>query len=635
MTAIRKLCLATVAYAALGMAIGASAQEWPTVGGDRTLGKYSPLDQITTANVAGLQQVWSHPGGGHEVTPLYVDKVMYYTSATHVTALDGVTGRDIWDVDLNRLIVDTGDFYNRARLAGGAGSVTAPASAQKPGEPKYLQLGTSTKYGLAYWPGDGKGNGPRIVMATRSGYLLQFDAKTGALITNVGHNGAIDLRVGVMEKFGGSEYVPGAVPTVYKNLAVVMPRSGENGRYGGAGDPRAYDLVTGEMVWRFHTVPHPGEANFGTWGLDGWQDRRGPGGWVAMAVDEPNDLLIFGTTNTNDQNYGGQRPGANLYASSTIAVDGDTGKLRWFFQHTHHDIYDWATSSNPVIADIKDKDGNTVPALIQPTKAGFMFILNRLTGEHVQPVEEMPVPPSDATGERTSPTQPVPVNPDLTIARQGLTRDEVANLSPASHAACLAIYDNVNQMGRGTPYGMTPSLVFPSSTGGSTVSGASYDPNTNYIFVNVKELGTIAMLTPFRSSKYLESLAKSKLPFLDPYGYPCSEPPWGSLMAIDAASGDVVWKKPLGELEELSARGIPPTGTDNVGGSVVTAGGVLFIGASQDRTFRAFDARTGDILWSTRLAANGQATPLTYLGPDGRQYVTIVNQREMVTYALP
>ena len=612
--------------------------EWTTVGGDRTLTKYSPLNQITTANVANLKQVWSHAGGGGEITPLYVNNVMYYTTGNTVIALDGVTGKHIWKVDLNKLVVDTGDFANAARLASmpaaGGGRPAPPPAAAVAGEPKYLALGGSTKFGVAYWPGAGK-VGPRIVMATRSGYMLQFDAKTGALISDFGKAGLLDLRIGLMEKFAGSEMVPGMVPTIYKNLAIVMPRSGEQGRYGAAGDARAFDLQTGKEVWRFHTVPQPGEENFGTWGLDAWQDRRGPGAWVAMAVDPVNNMVVFGTSNAVDQNYGAMRPGSNLYASSTIAVDGDTGKLKWWFQHTHHDIYDWATSSNPVLADIKDKDGNIVPAVVQPTKSGFMFVLNRLTGKPVLPVEERPVPASDATGEQTWPTQPVPVNPGLTIARQGLTRDEVANLNEKSHEACLAIYDKVNQMGRGTPYSMTPTLVFPSSTGGSTVSGASYDPNTNYIFVNVKDLGTIAMLSPFQSSKMYESLAKSKLAFDDPDGYPCSEPPWGELMAINAATGDVAWKVPLGELPELTAKGIPPTGTDNVGGSTVTAGGVLFIGASQDKTFRAFDARTGKVLWKTTLTTNGGATPLTYLGPDGKQYVTIASARDLTTYALP
>jgi quinoprotein glucose dehydrogenase len=464
--------------------------------------------------------------------------------------------------------------------------------------------------------------------------MVQLDAKTGALYKKFGKDGVLDLRINAMEKLSYSDYTVGMLPTLYKDLAVVAARTGEQGRYGPPGDPRAFDLNTGEEAWRFHTVPHPGDANFGSWGPNGWQDRRGPGSWVPMTVDYSSGTIFMATGNATDQDYGAPRPGDNLYATSVVAIDAATGKMKWYFQTTHHDIYDWDLNSPPVLADITTGDGKKVAAVIQNTKQGYLFVLDRATGKPILPVEEKPVPASDAPGEVTSPTQPVPLKPPP-IARVSLSRDEVANLSPESHKYCLDLYDKVLQAGAGGPYSMIPTLVFPSSTGGGTFAGATYDPNLNYIFVNDKDLGTIAMLTPQLSSNKFQSLAKSKIQFVDQDGYPCSNPPWGELMAINAATGDIVWREPLGELKELTAKGIPKTGTNNAGGSVATAGGVLFIGASQDKMFRAFESKTGKELWSTELAANAGATPVTYLGKNGKQYVGIVTGSQLVTFSLP
>jgi quinoprotein glucose dehydrogenase len=353
-----------------------------------------------------------------------------------------------------------------------------------------------------------------------------------------------------------------------------------------------------------------------------------------MSVDYASGTIFMATGNATDQDYGGTRPGDNLYATSLVAINAETGKLRWFFQTTHHDIYDWDLNSPPVLADITTQDGKKVAAVVQNTKQGYLFVLDRATGKPILPVEERPVPASDAPGEYTSPTQPVPVKPGP-LGRVSLSRDEVANLSPESHKYCLDIYDKVLQAGEGGPYSMVPTLVFPSSTGGGTFAGATYSPDLNYIFVNDKDLGTIAMLTPQLSSNKFESLAKSKIPFEDQNGYPCSTPPWGELMAVNAATGDIVWREPLGEIKALTAKGIPKTGTDNSGGSIVTAGGVLFIGASQDKMFRAIDAKTGKELWSKELGANANATPITYLGKNGKQYVAIVSRVGLSAFAVP
>jgi glucose dehydrogenase len=412
------------------------------------------------------------------------------------------------------------------------------------------------------------------------------------------------------------------MPAIYKNLAIVIPTTGEQGRYGIPGDPRAFDLHTGEEVWRFHTVPHPGEPGFNTWGAEGWQDRRGPGGWVPMTVDVPNGLVFIPLGNATDQNYGGSRPGDDLYAGSIIALDAATGKMKWYFQMTHHDIFDWDANAPPTLIEV-NKDGKKIPAIALSTKQGLMFIFNRLTGEHIFGVEERPAPPTDAPGDKASPTQPFPLKPGP-ISRISMTREEVSRISAATEKSCQEQYDKAVNMGPNTPYLMVPSLVFPSSEGGGSWSGASYDPTLHYIFVNTRSLGTMAQLQPSMSSGLLPSYAKRKISFDDPDGYPCSAPPWGELMAIDADTGEFAWRVPLGEYEELAKRGVPKTGTPNAGGPIVTAGGVLFIGSTVDFKFRAFDPKTGRELWSTKIENNAVATPMTYLARNGKQYVATV-----------
>jgi glucose dehydrogenase len=580
---------------AASMVLGLAAQtgDWPNVGNDPGGMRYSALTQITPGNVSKLVRAWTYdigePGGGFrgtEATPIVVNGVMYFsTPGGKEVALNAATGAEVWKYDLKE--------------------VTA--------------TGRGAKYGVSYWPGDGKA-APRVIVATTDGLLIQLDAKTGKLYKNVGDNGIVDLKVGMVEKYGGG-YTPGSTPAIYKNLAIISPTTGEQGRYGIAGDPRAFDLQTGKEVWRFHTVPQPGEAEFPSWGIDGWQDRRGPGAWVPMTVDTANGLVFVPLGNATDQNYGGNRPGKNLYATSLVALEANTGKLRWYYQTTHHDIYDWDVNAPPTLIEVT-KDGKKIPALAQSTKLGLLFILDRLTGKAIFGDEERPIPDTDAPGDHASPTQPFPLKP-APIARISMTREEVSKISPETEKTCKEQYDKAVQMGPYTPYGMMPSLVFPSSEGGGSWSGASFDPGLGYIFVNTRSVGTMAKLNPTTSSGLLPSYAKQKIPFEDQNGYPCSAPPWGELMAVSATTGDIVWRVPLGEYKELTAKGVPKTGTPNAGGPIITAGGVLLIGATADLMFRAFDPKTGKELWSTQLENSAVNTPITYSAGSGKQYVAV------------
>jgi quinoprotein glucose dehydrogenase len=573
-------------------ALFGQAADWPNVGSDPGSTRYSQLTQITPANVGKLVRAWTYntgdPGGGFrgtEATPIVIAGVMYFsTPGSKVVALNAATGTEVWKYDLKAVTPN----------------------------------GRGAKYGVSFWPGDGR-TLPRVVVATTDGLLIQLDAKTGELYKNVGDNGVIDLKVGMVERYGGG-YTPGATPAIYKNLAIVSPTTGEQGRYGIAGDPRAFDLQTGKEVWRFHTVPQPGEPEFSSWGPDGWQDRRGPGSWVPMTVDTANGLVFVALGNATDQNYGGSRPGKNLYATSLVALDAATGKLKWYYQTTHHDIYDWDVNAPPTLIEVT-KDGKKTPAVAQSTKVGYLFILDRLTGKAVFGDEERPIPNTDAPGDQTWPTQPFPLKPEP-ISRVSMTREEVSKISPETEKTCKAQYDKLVQMGPYTPYGMMPSLVFPSSEGGGSWSGASFDPVLGYIIVNTRSVGTLAKLNPTMSSGILPSYAKQKIPFEDQNGYPCSAPPWGELMAVSAATGDIVWRVPLGEYKELTAKGIPKTGTPNAGGPIITAGGVLFIGATADLMFRAFDPKTGKELWSTQMENSAVNSPLTYQA-SGKQYVSV------------
>jgi quinoprotein glucose dehydrogenase len=360
-------------------AAAAPIKDWPTVGHDPGSMKFSPLTQITPENVTQLTTAWTYdmgvPAAGYTVTPIVVGNVMYFPVGTTIVGLQADTGKEIWKFDLKTL-KDLGPNPS----AGGRG--------------------------ISYWPGTTRVK-PRIVIDTTNGFIVQLDARTGEPVP--GPSGAINLATGVTEKFGGG-YSTNTPPAIYKNLAIIAARTGEQGRYGLPGDPRAFDLLTGKEVWRFHVVPQPDDENFGTWGLNGWQDRRGPGVWVPMTVDPVNDLVFIPLGNATDQNYGGSRPGENLYATTLLVLQASTGKRKWHQQLTHHDIYDWDVNCPPALIEAV-KDGQRVPAVAQMTKQGMLFMFHRLTGEPLFGMEERPVPRFDAPGDQAWPTQPFPVKP--------------------------------------------------------------------------------------------------------------------------------------------------------------------------------------------------------------------------------
>jgi quinoprotein glucose dehydrogenase len=585
-----------------------NANDWPNVGNDPGGMKYSPLTQVTPANVTQLRKAWSYDTGdpalgrGYAVTPIVINNVMYLPVRSTIVALEADSGTELWKSDLSAI----------------PGLGSAPSAGGR---------------GISYWPGTPE-VAPRIVIATTNGFLVQLDAKTGTPIPRP--VGMVNLATGIMEKFGGI-YSTNMPPTLYKNLAIIAARTGEQGRYGVPGDPRAFDLLTGKEIWRFHVVPQPGDENFGTWGLNGWQDRRGPGVWLPMTVDIENDLVFVPLGNATDQNYGNSRPGENLYATTLLVLQASTGKRKWHFQFTHHDIYDWDVIAPPALVEAV-KDGVRVPAVAQMTKQGLLFMFHRLTGEPLFGVQERPIPRFDAPGDQAWPTQPFPLKP-VGLTRDSMTRKEVSKISPDAEKYCTELFDKSVHMGPYTPYGMLPSLVFPGSEGGGGWGGVAFNPGLGLVFVNTRHLGVIAQLQPSMSSGVLPSFAKQKIPtsyYVDQEGYPCNEPPWAEIVAVSTSTGEIVWRTPLGEYKELTARGVLNTGTaSNYGGPIATASGLVFIGSTADFGFRAFDAKTGKELWKATLENDVVMTPLTYQGADGKQYVVAIPSAGQSTFHVP
>ena len=564
--------------------------EWPAYGRDPGGTKYSPLDQINTKNVGTLVRAWSYhtgePGVNWENTPIVVGNVMYFaTTKNRVVALEPETGKELWTFD-----------------------------------PKATRTGEHR--GVSYWPGDSKTK-PRVILATQA-RLIALDAKTGKPAPDFGDNGEVNLRVGVADDYPKALYSISSPPTIYKGLIIVAPSTQEGPSKGPSGDPRAFDARTGKLVWRFHTVPQPGEPGNETWGPDGWKDRAGPSAWGAMTIDNERGMVFVPIGNPADSFYGADRKGSNLYANSVVALDAATGKLRWYFQLVHHDLFDYDISAPPTLVEAT-MNGKRIPAVAEFSKNGLLFVLDRLTGKPVWGVEERPVPASDVPGEEASPTQPFPLKPPP-LTRISMTRDEVSNISPEAHAFCLDLFDKLKTQGPYTPFSANQmTLVFPSSMGGADWAGVAFDPKLGFIFANASNLGQTGKMTatpPGSPMPYRNQGAYTR--FVDKDSYPCNQPPFGELSAVDTRTGDVAWRIPLGSYEELEAKGLKNTGTINLGGPIVTAGGLLFIAATADGKFRAFESRTGKELWVTKLDSVGNATPITYRGRNGKQYVVIV-----------
>jgi quinoprotein glucose dehydrogenase len=598
--------------------------DWPTYNRDLAGTRYSRLTQINTSNVATLVPAWSYrlrpePGTSvpaidkpassfeifQQVTPIVVNGVMYMPSGNRVVALEPETGKEIWRYELPE--------------------------------------GLASFRGAAYWPGDTP-LAPRIFF-TSLRKLIALRADTGMLDTSFGNGGHIDLEI----PYAG-------VPVIYRNIVLMGSNFfGPGQRHigphlttsrGEKGDVHAYDARTGKRVWTFHTIPLPGEAGHDSWGNDSWKDRTGNNVWsFTLTVDEQRGLVYMPVSGPGMNYYGGDRPGNNLFSNSTIALDAQTGRLRWHFQNIRHEIWDYNLPPAPGLIDIR-KDGKTIPALAQVGKSGFMFILNRETGASIHGIDERPQARADVPGEWYPPTQPIPKKPGP-LARVSMTRNDLVtaeDTTPAHAEACRALWDKVQFRNDGPytpwnyrPNGGPPSIAFPGMTGGVNWGGTATDPELGYVFVNSKDEPSTGWIAP--NPRYNEQTKATEFPYVHQSAgtlsaearaadgrslgiLPCYRPPWASLMAVNAATGEFVWRVPLG-VNDAMPEGRKNVGSPGYGGPMVTAGGLVFIGATRDRRFRAFDSRTGKELWSTRFDFNVTAIPITYMGRNGKQYVAV------------
>ena len=577
---------------------------WPMPGRDSGGTRYSPLTQITPANVNQMRVAWVYhmkpPGSTSlhpsEDQPLVVGPTMYVvTPYSRVVALDAATGLEQWVFQ-----IPDGD--------------------------------QASVRGANYWPG-GEGAGPSIIFGTRRGRMYSISAATGQLHPDFGDHGMVDLKTPeVMTTGKDKSYILPTPPLIYKNLVITGSGPGEgpgglNGGLGPAGDTRAWDARTGKLVWTFHSVPRPGEAGHETWAGDSWKDRSGANVWGYMTVDAERGILYMPFGAPNNDRVGVDRPGNNLFSSSLVAVKADTGKLLWYFQVVHHDIWDMDLETPPTLFDIK-RNGKTIPAVATVNKNALMFILNRVSGKPIYGVEERPVPQSHVPGEQTSPTQPFPLLPEP-LAQNTLSRDNLYKDTPEHKAWCEQYVDSNNMLLGEVPY--TPTALdrytvgLPGTQGGVNYYGGAYDPRLGLFVVNINNLAQPMRIVRNPDGSYSNSgpLAGT-VRFWDPSNHlPCTPTPWGQLVAVDVKTGKIAWRSTLGVTDSFPA-GKQNTGRPGLGGAIVTAGGLTFLGATDDARFRAFETKTGKEIWTVKLPASAESTPITYADAKGRQYIAVV-----------
>jgi quinoprotein glucose dehydrogenase len=584
---MKKIGLAAICLAL--PALPSFAEDWPTYGHDYGDSRHSPLAQITPANVGGLKPAWTYhmrpPDSvrgfaSSEDTPIVMKDTMYVsTPYGRVVALDGATGKERWAYEV-------------------------PNSDQP-----------ATR-GVSYWPGAK----PEIVFGTRGGLLIALDARSGAPVKSFGKNGVLDLHSdAVMQGFPKAALGVTSAPVIYKNLIITGSRNQETPQQGASGQVRAFDVRTGREVWHFNGVPQPGEKFHDSWDGDSWVKRSGVNVWVGLTLDAKRGIayLPFGAP-TFDQS-GNDRKGPSLFSNSLVAVEAATGKYLWHFQALHHDLWDYDLPLTTLV-DVK-KNGRTIPAIAVMSKASLLFLLDRVTGKPIHEIKEMPVPTdTDMIGEAPSPTQPMSVTPPL--GRTSFTMSELANLTPQQKAGCDKIIKDMHIVdGKFLQPQRADSGVarFPGSWGGIDWSHAAFDPALGYYILNTSNMGSPEVMV--RKSDGTYDMRDGYQWFWDKASrMPCQVPPWGNLWAVDVNTGGIVWQSVLGVTDGLAD---PNTGRPNVGGPITTGGGLIFIGATDDKRLRAFDVKTGKEEWTFKLPASLYGTPMTY-SVRGKQYVAAV-----------
>ena len=600
-------------------------QEWPAYGHDAGGSRFSPARQVNEKNVQQLKVAWTFQTGelktyegtktiekaAFETTPIMIGNTLYFsTPSCRVFAVDPATGASKWTYDPKvNLKKDYSEVTSRGVSAWPAAGDKTNASAQK-----------------------------RIFIATIDGRLIALDAAAGAVITSFGKAGTVDLKEGL-----GSDVSVTSPPAVIGNLLVIGSSLGDNQRYDyPRGTVRAYDAVTGKLQWSWDPIPQDStDKAWSTWNGHKAHKTGAANAWAVLSADAQRDLVFVPSSSPSPDYYGGERVGQNLYGNSIVALRASTGKVVWYFQVVHHDLWDYDIAAQPMLIDI-DKDGKKVAAVAVGTKMGHVFILDRETGKSLFPVEERAVPASTVAGEAAWATQPIPVLP-APLGLQKITTADAWGLNDTQKAAAAERIARYTNKGIFTPPSYDGTLVTPGNVGGIHWGGMCYDPQQGLLVTNINRLAAIIRIIP---REQLEQVQKGEpdllrketgmqngTPYIMKRDYlftvdsggmlPQSTPPWGTVLAIDTRTGNKKWEEPLGYmLNPQKYPGAKKWGSINLGGAIVTGGNLTFVAATMDGHLRAFNTKTGALLWEYLLPAGGQATPMTY-EVNGKQYIVI------------
>jgi quinoprotein glucose dehydrogenase len=645
---MHKLLLTLVSSLVCATAFAAAPDAgWPAYGGAAGGGHYSPLSQITPANVDQLRVAWIFRTGdlgkgvkdwdrsAFEATPILYDGVLYLTtSSTNVVAVDAATGQLRWRYD------------------------------NTSGHDLHYSDGVSR--GVSLWVDESAAAGAvcrvRIYAPTLDSRLLVLDAATGKLCEDFADHGVINLLSGIHSKDEpGDEwrdYLVTSPPAILDGKVIVGSSIGDNRAVElELGVVRAFDAKSGKLLWSWDPIPRdPSNPVYKEWSEKGAKLTGAANAWAPLSVDTARHLVFVPTGSASPDFFGGERPGDNRWANSIVALDGDTGKLVWGYQIVHHDLWDYDLASQPTLVDLMH-DGKSVPAVIQATKTGFLYTFNRDTGQPIFPIEEKPVPQDAVPGETPSPTQPIPVAPPPLVRQGPVSPDEAWGLTFWDKGRCRDMIKNARSEGIFQPPSLNKdSIMRPGNAGGFNWGGIAFDPEHQLAVGNSMDLPFLVDLMPTgerhtqaMSGKYddWEFARMTGTPYgmrrevmKSPLGIPCIRPPWSTLAAVDMVHGTIKWQIPLGDTPLIHMN----VGVPAIGGPMVTAGGLVFIGATlTDQRFRAFDIKDGKLLWEVKLPAGGQATPMSY-SINGRQYVVIAaggykgdSKRGdyVVAYALP
>jgi quinoprotein glucose dehydrogenase len=589
--------------------------DWKHWGGDAGGMRYADMDQITPQNVAELEVLWTWNHGdksdgtepfkstsAFELTPLLVEGTLYgCTPFNRVFALDPLTGEELWTFDPG---IDKHAGWANQLVCRGVSSFIDPAATP----------GANCRH--------------RILTNTVDARLFALDASSGKPCADFGENGSVDLNPGVGEQRWKGEYQLTSAPTMAKDLVVVGSAVSDNNRTDApSGVIRAFSARSGELVWAWDLAP-PNEPGGKRDPNSGWMLST-PNVWAPMSYDEERDLLFVPTGNPTPDYTSAHRQGLDHYGSSTVALHARSGKIDWAYQTIHHDVWDMDVPAQPVLFPLH-RGTEIIPAVVQPTKSSHLFFFDRRNGRPLFPVEERPVPQNGEEGFVLSPTQPFPLKPPPLI-RMSIEPDDAWGLTFWDRGKCREKIEALRFDGAFTPPSTQGSIMIPGNAGGSNWGGVAIDPERQILIANVMDLPWVVKLYP--RAEFDKALSKrpgieygpqhgtawgmSREMLVSNLGIPCNAPPWGTLNAIDLATGDLLWRQPVGDVPLLGPWGLP-----NLGGPLVTRSGLVFLAATFDSLFQAFDIETGEVLWKTRLPAGGQAIPMSY-SVAGRQVVVI------------